>query len=116
DFLDVVPRRDRREAVREVVNLARGEVRGCSSAEIDEIERPARDRWSPAVQVPFVHQEIVVVDDLLRVLVRVDAEIAEMAPLPEEGDVETQPGRHAAGARSGDRRERIAGYGVQRPD
>ena len=60
-------------------------------------------------------EQVEVLLDLLGVLVRVDAEVAEMAALPAERDVQVQPQRHPAGAAS-QRREGVARDGLAGPD
>jgi hypothetical protein len=46
-----------------------------------------------------VREDVQVVAHLLRVLVGVDAEVAEVTPLPAERDVEIEPERHARNRR-----------------
>ena len=54
---------------------------------------------SCAVQLPLARQHVEVLADLLRVLVGVDAEVAEVTPLPAERDVqvEARAGRPGSG-------------------
>ena len=58
--------------------------------------------------VPLTRQQVQVLLHLPRVLVGVDAEVAEMAALPAERDVQVQAERRARGAGGGQRRQRLA--------
>ena len=69
--------------------------------------RPARERRLRAQQLPFAREQVEVLLDLLRVLVGVDAEVAEVAALPAERNVQVQPERHAGAGR---RRQRRAAH------
>ena len=84
--------------------LLRREKRRRAAAEVDEVERPAGDRRLRRVQLPFAREHVQVVVDLLGVLVGVDAEVAEVAPLPAERNVQVEAERHAGHGRRLERR------------
>ena len=68
------------------------------------------------VQLPLPREEIEVRLDFLRVLVGVDAEVAEVAALAAERDVEVQTERDVGRRRRGERGPGVGGHGVGRPD
>src|SRR5690606_30379589 len=94
DLLGRVPRGDRGETPDERLELARREERRRAAAEVDEVQRPARDGGPGGVELPLAREQVEVVGDLLRVAIGVDAEVAEVAALPAERDVQVQPQRH----------------------
>ena len=63
------PRRDRRQAINETLELPDRQERRRAAAEIDEVERPPGDGRLPGVQLPLPPQNIEVRLDLGRVLV-----------------------------------------------
>ena len=70
------------------------------------MQRPARDGARCLVQLPFAREHVEILLDFAGVLVGVDAEIAEVAALPAERDVQVQTQRH--GRRGlGQRREAV---------
>ena len=53
-------------------------------------------RWPAArVKLPFVNQRVEVLDDIARVLVGIDPEVAEVTALPAERHVQVKTERHA---------------------
>ena len=78
--------------------LLRRQERRRAAAEVDEVERPAGDRRLLRVQLPLARQDVEILADLGRVLVGVDAEIAEVAALPAERDVQVEAERDRPGA------------------
>ena len=68
---------------------------GRSAAKVDEVKRPIRQGGAAAVEGALTYQGIAVDVDVLRILVRVDAEIAELAALAAEWNVDIQPQRRA---------------------
>ena len=69
-----------------------------AAAEIDEAKRPPPHHRLLADQLDLVLQRLAIRLDLLGVLVRIDAEIAELAPLAAERNVQIQAQRHVAAA------------------
>ena len=67
------------------------------------------------VQLPLARQEIEILLDLARVLVGVDAEVAEVAALPAERDVQVEAERHACAGGRCQRRPRVGGDRLRRP-
>ena len=111
-----------RSAVRRLdqrLELRRRQEGRRAAAEVDEIDRPARRaRAAARSSCPFPHERVEILLDLLRVLVRVDAEVAEMAALPAERDVQVQAERHApraAGPRAPGGASRSIGLAASRP-
>ena len=102
-------------ATTRLCSCLRREERRRAAAEVDEVQRPAGDRPLRAVQLPLARQRVEIALHLRGVLVGVDAEIAEVAPLPAERDVQIQPERHV-GRRRRQRRPRIGIDGFRRPD
>ena len=98
-FLRVAPRGHGVEASDETLELFRRQERRRPATEIDEVQRPAGDRRQVGVELPFVRKHVEVIADLLRVLVGIHAEVAEVAPLPAERNVEVEPQRHARNRR-----------------
>ena len=96
--------------------LLRGQERRRAAAEVDEV-RAAGRQWpaSPREQLPLARQHVEVVADFLRVLVGVDAEVAEVTPLPAERDVQVEAERHARPGGAVERRHRVALDGLGRP-
>ena len=115
DLLGRRPRRMRGEPAHERGQLPRREERRRAAAEVDEVDRPAGDGPARAQQVPLAHEQVEIARHLLRVLVRVDAEVAEVAPLAAEGDVQVQAERHRRRSRV-ERRLGLVADRVRRPD
>ena len=109
------PRRDRRQAINETLELPDRQERRRAAAEIDEVERPPGDGRLPGVQLPLPPQNIEVRLDLGRVLVRVDPEVAEVAALAAERNVEVQAERDIR-RRRGERRVGRLVHRLRRPD
>jgi hypothetical protein len=115
DFLGAGPGRDRRQSPHQTLQLLRREKRRRAAAEVHEVQRPSGDRRQLAVQLPFATEYVEVVADLLRVLVCIDPEIAEVAALPAEGNVQVEAERNARDRRRLQRRPRIPRHGFLRP-
>src|SRR5262249_20170505 len=93
DFLGLVPRQQRLQAMEEAGQLRRTEIRWRAAAEVNVVQSPTADDGLPAVEFDFLHQGVEVRLDVARVLVGVDAEVAELAALPAEGNVQVQAQR-----------------------
>ncbi len=98
------------------LELLRREKRRRAAAEVDEVQRPAGDRRQLAVQLELARQHVEILVDLARVLVGVDPEVAEVAPLAAERNVQVHAERHVGRRRRRERRHRVGGDGVVRPD
>ena len=98
DFFGRRPRRDGRQPLHQAAQLPHRQERRRAAAEVHEVERPAVDRGIGVVQLPLARHHVEILLDFLRVLVGVDAEVAEMAALPAERDVQVQAERHRAPA------------------
>ena len=109
------PRRCGRQPVDQPPELPDREERRRAAAEIDEVERPPGDGRLPGVQLPLPPQHIEVRLDLRRVLVRVNPEVAEMAALAAERDVEVQAERDVR-RRRGKGRVGSLVHRLRRPD
>ena len=94
----------RRRSTSDVSCLA-AEERRRAAAEVDEAERPAAHHRQLADQLDLARQGRDVALDVVRVLVGVDAEVAELAALAAERNVQIQAQRHA----------RAGGAAAQRP-
>ena len=81
DFFGLVPIDVGPQAIDQRRELLAAEERGSAAAEIDEAKRPAPHHRQPADQLDFARQGRDILLDLVRVLVGVNAEIAELAPL-----------------------------------
>ena len=108
DLFGIAPRGGRAQTGDQPFELTRGQKRRGAAAEIDEIHRPPGNGRQPRVELPLARQHVEIVVDLLRVLVGVDAEVAEVAALPAERDVEVHPERHARHRRRVQRRPGVA--------
>ena len=93
DLFGVVPRAGGVEPADQALQLLRRQERRRAAAEVDEVEAAAGDRRLRRVELPFARQQIEILLDLARVLVGVDPEVAEMAALPAERDVQVQTKR-----------------------
>ena len=102
DLLGGVPGEQRLHLVGEVDQLGGGKIGRGAAAEVDEVGPAAGDERLAGHHFQLADRAVEVVLDLIRVLVGVDAEIAEVAALPAEGDVvvEAERGR-GAGVRGG---------------
>ena len=105
-----------RQSRDKALQLAGREKRGRAAAEVHEVQGATGDRRRLEIQLPLAPEEVQILFDVARVLVRVDAEIAEMALLPAERDVEVQPERHAPACGCCQRRPRVPPDGVRGPD
>ena len=94
DFFGRRPRRDGRQPLHEAAELPHRQERRRAAAEVHEVERPAVDRRIGVVELPLARHHVEVFLDFLRVLVGVDAEVAEVAALPAERHVQVQAERH----------------------
>ncbi len=109
DFFRFVPGQQRLHRFREVFELVHGEVRGGAAAEIDEVRFPPADERLRGVERKFLDRGVDVAANGGRVLVGINPEITEVAPLPAERDVQINPERRARLGRPFQR-------GVQFPD
>ena len=116
DFFGARPRRDRRQAPDQALELRRREKRRGAPAEVHEINRPAGDSLERRVELPLARQEIEVRLDFLRVAIGVDAEVTEMTALPAERNVQVHAERHACDRRRCKRRPGLRGDRLRRPD
>ena len=94
DFLGRPPRAHAVHAADEPFELRRRDVRRRAAAEVDEVQRPPGDGRLLGVELPLARQDVEISLHLGRVLVGVDAEVAEVTALPAERDVEVEPERH----------------------
>src|SRR5689334_9161021 len=107
DLLGPCPRHHRLNSRDETLELADADVRRRAAAKVDELERPAGDRRLLRQHLDLGSQRVEIGADLLRILVRVDAEVAELAPLAAERDVEIEAERRAWARRRVERREDV---------
>ena len=70
--------------------MARADVGGGAAAEVDKVQRPVLDRWLLRIVFHLAGKGVEIGLDLLAVFVRVNAEVAELAALAAEGDVEIE--------------------------
>ena len=82
------------QPLHQAAQLPHRQERRRAAAEVDEVERPPVDRRIGVVELPLARHHVEIFFDFLRVLVGVDAEIAEVAALPAERDVQVQAERH----------------------
>ena len=115
DLFRLVPRRDGGEVLHQPLQLVRRQERRRAAAEVHEVQRPSGNRRLPRVHRPLLGEHVEVAADLLRVLVGIDAEIAEMTPLPAERDVQIEPERRRGVRRRLQRRLRVALDGLGGP-
>ena len=88
------PRRDRRQPLHQPGQLPHRQKRRRAAAEVHEIERAAVDGGIGVVELPLARHHVEVLFDFLRVLVGVDAEVAEVAALSAERHVQVQAERY----------------------
>ena len=103
DFLGILPGCRCRQSSDQAFELLRREKRRRAAAEVHEVQLPSGDRRLRRTQLPFVREHVQVVIDFLRVLVGIHAEVAEVASLPAERDVQVEAERNS---RHGRRLER----------
>ena len=94
DLFGLVPRRHRAQALHQPLELLRRQKRRRAAAEVHEVQRPPGNRRQLAVQLELARQHVEVLIDLARVLVGVDAEVAEVTPLAAERNVQVDAERH----------------------
>ena len=70
--------------------MARADVGGGAAAKVDKVQRPVFDRRLLRVVFHLAGEGVEIGLDLLAVFVRVNAEVAELAALAAEGDVEIE--------------------------
>ena len=83
-----------RQPRNESLQLRRRQERRGAAAKVDEVHGTAGDRRGVEVHVPLIGEQAQIVLDLAGVLVRVDAEVAEVTPLAAERNVQIEPERH----------------------
>ena len=89
-LLRLVPAQDRLHPVGQVLELRLGQVGGRAAAEIDELRlAPADERLLP-VKLQLAKRQLQIPLDGRGVLVGIDAEVAEVAALPAERDVQVE--------------------------
>ena len=93
DLLHLIPRHAVLEVLGQLLQLRHGQITGGAAAEIDELGFPALEIVPPGIHFEFLHPGADVTADFVRSLVGIDPEIAEVATLPAEGDVEINPHR-----------------------
>ena len=91
DFVELRPGEGVLHPDDEAEELLRTDERRGSAAEIDEVEGPPREVRLGRVELDLPRQSVEVALDLLAVLVGIDPEVAELAPLPAEGNVQVEP-------------------------
>ena len=116
DLLGIFPRRQRGDSRDQALELLGREERRRSASEIDEVQRSACNRRLADIQLPFTGEHVEVAADFLRVLVGVNTEVAEVASLPAEGNVQVQAEGHRGIVSGGQRRLGVAIDGLRRPD
>ena len=94
DFVGGVPRHVLGQFVSQKQQLPRAEIRRRATPEVDELELSIADGRRLADQFDLASQAIDVTLNRLSVLVGVDPEVAEPAPLAAERDMQIQPQRH----------------------
>ena len=94
DFGRFIPREQALHAFGEIPELVRRQVARSASSKINEAGFPASDHRLLGVAGNVFEQRIEVGLDVVGILVGVDAEVAEMATLPAEGDVGVEPQRN----------------------
>ena len=114
DLLGAAPRRDRGQPLDQRLRAAasRGTTACRRRSRRSSSGRPAIAGCS-RVQLPLAREHVEIVRDLLRVLVGVDAEVAEVAALPAERDVEVEAERHRRIGGAAQRRPRVAVDGLR---
>ena len=106
DLFGLVPRRDLRQALDQSLELRRRQERRRAAAEVDEVERTSGDSRKRSVQLPLAREHVEILAHFLRVLVRIHAEVAEVAPLPAERNVQIEAERNRLVRRRLERRLR----------
>ena len=109
DLLGRGPGQARAQPAEELLELLAREVRGRAAAEVDEARAAAGDQGSAGVELELALERVEVAADLGRVLVGVDLEVAEVAALAAEGQVDVEAER-GAGLRA------AAQAALERPD
>ena len=99
DLGGVVPRQGGLESVCQRAEVAGADIGGRAAAEVDKVQRSVRDGGQMRIVLDFARQGVEIGLDLVGVLVGIDAEIAELATLAAEGnvEVEAEPGAGARG-------------------
>src|SRR5207249_7307627 len=93
DFFGSVPRHDRLRSLEKPPQLRRAEIGGRTATEVDELQRPAANHRQLAVKFYLLHESIEIRFYITGVFVRIDAEIAKLAALAAERDVQIEPQR-----------------------
>jgi len=99
DLFGLVPVNVGPQSIDESFELFAAEEARRAAAEVDEAERPSTHDRLFADQFDLAGECGQILFDLLGVLVGVDLEVAELAPLAAEGDVQIEPERDVAGRR-----------------
>src|SRR5262249_24238338 len=95
DFFSAVKGEHGAESLEEPAQLTGAQIRGRAAGEVDELQAAAADDRQLRIELHFLEQGVEVGLDVARVLVGVDAEIAELAALAAERDVQIEPERRA---------------------
>ena len=102
DLLGAVPRQRGAHARRQLAQLLGADERGRAAAEVDEAQRPSGHRRQLGVALHLARQGVEVGAHVVAVLVGEDPEVAELAALAAERDVQVEARasrrRPAAGA------------------
>ena len=93
NLLGIIPPDGVSKPVDQASKLFRAQVGRRPAAEIHKLKRPAADPRQLLVQLGFTPKRAHIPLDLLAVLVGVDPEVTELAPLTTEGNVEIEPYR-----------------------
>ena len=104
DFLGFIPRQQLLHSIHDPRDLARGNVGGRTASEINELRLPPADERLLRVERQFLNRGIEVALDLPCVLIRIDLEIAKMAALSAERDMEVNAERRSRRRRAIQRR------------
>ena len=91
DLVGLAPGHGRLGAGGQGAQVAGADVGGGAAAEVDELQGPAGDPGAPGIGLDLAAKGVEVAPDLAGVAVHVDAEVAELAALPAEGDVQVEP-------------------------
>src|SRR5262249_25034673 len=78
------------ETISEISQLRSAQVRRSAAAEVDVLKGPAANNRHPAIELDFLDEGVKIGVDVTSILVRVDSEIAELAPFPTEGNMKIQ--------------------------
>ncbi len=116
DLRRVTPGRGRGQPVHQSFELAGRQKRRRAAAEVDKVDRPPGKDRQARVQLPLARQHVEIRAHFLGVLVGVHPEVAEVAALAAERDVQVHAERHTGPRRGLQGRQGVAFDRLGRPD